>query len=110
MNRPGLLRGTLAPLPRNGYTGIADFALSSLLYLLRDRVLWPIESTSDSGGGEGEGRDVFRLSSGFHDDGFLERGRFFRESLVFFIEDFILFYSSRIFVVFMELDRLCIID
>lgn len=26
MNRPGLLRGTLAPLPRNGYTGIAELS------------------------------------------------------------------------------------
>lgn len=108
MNRPGPLRGTLAPLPRNGYTGIAE-----LSPIFIERSSFMADRVDVRLGGRGRGGREGRFSSLVCVSMmivFLEKGGFFRGSFIFFIEDFILFYSSRIFVVFIELDRLCIID
>lgn len=83
VNRPGPFAGhSPSPPSSQRVHGDCDFALSSLLYLLRDRVLWPIESTSD----RGEKRDVFDLFASrlrFHDGRVSLRGIFWGKLGIF---------------------------
>lgn len=82
VNRPGPFAGhSPSPPSSQRVHGDYDFALSSLLYLLRDRVLWPIESTSD----RGEKRDVFRPLVCVSMTILFLWGGFFGGNLVFFI-------------------------
>lgn len=84
VNRPGPFAGhSPSPPSSQRVHGDCDFALSSLLYLLRDRVLWPIESTSD-GGEEGRFSTSSPLVCVSMTIVFL-CGGFFGGNLVFFI-------------------------
>lgn len=99
VNRPGPFAGhSPSPPSSQRVHGDCDFALSSLLYLLRDRVLWPIESTSD----RGEKRDVFRplrLSSAFPWRSCFFEGDFLGETWYFSsfwtLKLFFLFFRER---------------
>lgn len=80
VNRPGPFAGhSPSPPSSQRVHGDCDFALSSLLYLLRDRVLWPIESTSDRGGFF----DLFASRLRFHDGRVSLRGIFWGKLGIF---------------------------